>query len=107
MKREGMANRWRSGAKRDRETVKASLAAYFEGAFLGFPPISGYLESEWESLDIEGWSSSGALSIMKAGMPEYLFRNLYNMAFYDWKTAADILRTGYYLNSPIIRKAVW
>ncbi len=107
MKREGMANRWRSGAKRDRETVKASLAAYFEGAFLGFPPISGYLENEWESLDIEGWPSSGAFMIRKSSRPEKLFRQLYNMAFYDWKTAADILRTGYYLNNSIIHGAVW
>ncbi len=107
LKREGKIGRWRSGAKRDRETVKASLAAYFEGAFLGFPPISGYLENEWESLDIEGWPSSGAFMIRKSSRPEKLFRQLYNMAFYDWKTAADILRTGYYLNNSIIHGAVW
>ena len=103
----GKGNRWRSGAKRDRETVKASLAAYFEGAFLGFPPISGYLESEWASLDVEGWPSSGALAILNSPRPDRLFKELFNMAFYDWKTAADILRTGYYLNSSKIRGELW
>ena len=106
LKREGKVGRWRSGAKRDRETVKESLAAYFEGAFLGFPPITGYLESEWESLDVEGWPSSGALAILNSLRPDDLFKDLYNMAFYDWKTAADILRTGYYLNSSRIRKVL-
>ena len=106
LKRAGKVGRWRSGAKRDRETVKASLAAFFEGAFLGFPPISGYLESEWESLDVEGWPNSGALAILNSSRSDRLFRELYNMAFYDWKTAADILRTGYYLNSSKIRQVI-
>ncbi len=106
LKNGGKVGRWRSGAKRDRETVKASLASYFEGAFLGFPQISGYLESEWESLDVEGWPSSGALAILRSNKSDRLFGELYNMSFYDWKTAADILRTGYWLNSSRIRQAI-
>ena len=100
----GKGNRWRSGAKRDRETVKASLAAYFEGCFLGYP--FRYLEDEWASLDVEGWPSSGALAIIYSHRENELFRELFNMAFFDWKTAADILRTGYYMFSSRIQEAL-
>ena len=106
LKRAGKAGRGRSSAKRDRETVKASLAAYFEGAFLGFRPIPGYLEREWRSWDVEGWPQSGALAIRNSSRPDELFRELFDMAFYDWKTAADILRTGYYMNSSTIRRTL-
>ena len=104
----GKADRWWSGRKKDRELVMETLAAYFEYSFLHLGPSSyqlcKYKEDEWKGLDVDGWYYSGALGIHSSYNSERLFTTLYDMSFHDWKTAADIIRTGYYLCSPEISK---
>ena len=106
--KEGKADRYRSRIvnNKDRELVKISLAVYFEFCFR---EIHSYNEAyamkkEWESFDIDGWPASGALGIQKSAQSDELFRYLFWLSFFDWKTAADIIRTGYYLQSPEIRR---
>ncbi len=103
----GKADRWSSrfSNRKNRELVIESLAEFFEHEFAyGGSSISGTMTDEWERFDIDGWPASGALGILKSKQPKYLFEELFNLTFYDWKTAADIIRTGYYLCSPEIKK---
>ncbi len=57
---------------------------------------------EWRSYDVEDWPYSGALGIGGLGLtgmktPPDLAIQLLRCSLYDWKTAADIIKTGYYL----------
>lgn len=104
LKMDGKADRWWSGRKKDRELVLESLAAYFEYSFLVFildDPhwVQKYKEDEWQCLDVDGWYYSGALGILNSRCSEDLFRSLFEMSFSDWKTAADTIRTGYYMSN--------
>ena len=73
-------------------------------SYLANAKLLRYLESEWGRYDIDGSSNSGALAIRKSGYPGDLFERLFETSLYDWKTAADAIRTGYYLQSEEIRK---
>lgn len=117
----GLMERWFSGGKKEnRELVKDSLAAVNEYVFLlnhGGEDIDlasakkymSILESDWRCFDIDGWPSSGALGIGGLGLSAvetspYLSRNLIDLSVHDWKTAADIIKTGYYLSDSQIQK---
>lgn len=110
----GLMERWFSGGKKEnRELVKDSLAAVYEYVFLlnhGGDDIDlgsanrfmSILESDWRCFNIDGWPSSGALGIGGLGLstvktPPNLSAKLIELSVRDWKTAADIIRTGYYL----------
>ena len=103
MKQAGKEARWQSFKKADRELVKESLAAYFEYLFLdkqdARDPYRELLRDAWECRDVEGWPYSGALGILKSQHSKDLFELLFEMSFSDWKTAADIIRTGYYMSN--------
>ena len=104
LKLEGKADRWLSGRKKDRELVLESLAAYFEYSFLDYmldDPhwVQKYKEDEWSCWDIDGWYYSGALGILNSRKSARLFASLFEMSFNDWKTAADVIRTGYYMSN--------
>ena len=106
--KEGKADRYRSRIvnNKDRELVKISLAVYFEYCFRTHHPCiinADFMIKEWESFDIDGWPASGALGIQKSAQSDELFRYLFWLSFFDWKTAADIIRTGYYLSDPVIK----
>lgn len=107
LKLDGKVKRWSSGRKKDRELVMESLAAFFEYSFLFYMPngyrVKNYIENKWASLDVDGWPYSGALGI-EHSRNDRLFATLFEMSFRDWKTAADIIRTGYYLCSPEIAR---
>lgn len=107
LQNKGKADRWSSRFlnRKDRELVLESLAEFFEHEFAyGDSSILDPMTDEWERFDIVGWPASGALGILKSKKPHELFKELFNLTFYDWKTAADIIRTGYYLCSPEIKK---
>ena len=109
LKRSGKADRWNSPKKSGRVLVTESLAEYFKftwlaKSYLANAKLLRYLESEWGRYDIDGSSNSGALAIWKSGYPGDLFERLFETSLYDWKTAADAIRTGYYLQSEEIRK---
>ena len=104
LKLAGKADRWWSGRKKDRELVLESLATYLEYSFLDLllhdpHDVQRYKEDEWRYWDVEGWYYSGALGILKSQSPGKLFNSLFEMSFSDWKTAADTIRTGYYMNN--------
>ena len=110
----GVSQRWNSGStKKNRDIVKESLADAFEyiflinqgGEWLNLAEAHKYmdfLENTWRSYDIEDWSSSGALGIggvglTKAAVPPDIMNRLLHGFIHDWKSAADIIKTGYYL----------
>ena len=110
----GVSMRWNSGStKKNRDIVKESLADAFEYTFLinqGGDWLShaeahkymDFLENTWRSLDIEDWPSSGALGIggvglTKVAVPPSIMDRLLHGFIHDWKSAADIIKTGYYL----------
>ena len=110
----GVSQRWNSGStKKNRDIVKESLADAFEYIFLinqGGDWLShadadkymDFLENTWRSCDIEDWPSSGALGIggvglTKVAVPPNIMDRLLHGFLYDWKSAADIIKTGYYL----------
>lgn len=102
------AARWRSGIrnKKDRELVVNSLAEYFEYEFAISTQSVGIeklMTDKWKNFDIDGWPASGALGILASMDSDELFKDLFGLSFYDWKTAADIIRTGYYLQSQVIK----
>ena len=109
LKRLGEADRWNSPKKSGRVLVTESLAEYFKCTWLReeYYPANNkllrYLESEWGRYDIDGSPNSGALAIRKSCTPIDLFERLFEMSLYDWKTTADTIRTGYYLQSEEIR----
>ena len=106
LQKKGKADRWSSRFlnRKDRELVAESLAEFFEQEFAyGGSSFSDLMTDEWERFDIDGWPASGALGILKSKQPYELFKELFELSFYDWKTAADIIRTGYYLCSPEIK----
>ena len=109
-----VSQRWNSGStKKNRDIVKESLAAAFEYVFLinqGGDWLShadadkymDFLENTWRSYDIEDWPSSGALGIggvglTKVAVPPNIMDRLLHGFLHDWKSAADIIKTGYYL----------
>ena len=117
----GVSQRWNSGStKKNRDIVKESLADAFEYIFLinqGGDWLShaeankymDFLENTWRSYDIEDWPSSGALVIggvglTKVAVPPDIMNRLLHGFLYDWKSAADIIRTGYYLADSEIQK---
>ena len=110
----GVSQRWNSGStKKNRDIVKESLADAFEYIFLinqGGDWLShaealkymDFLENTWRSCDIEDWPSSGALGIggvglTKVAVPPNIMDRLLHGFLHDWKSAADIIKTGYYL----------
>ena len=114
---DGVSQRWNSGSTRkNRDVVKESLAGNFEYVFLrnqGGEWLSDceafkymvFLEKTWRDYDIEDWPSSGALAIGGVGLvaaPSKLTDRLLHGFLYDWKSAADIIKTGYYLADPEI-----
>lgn len=108
LKRSGKADRWNSPKKSGRVLVTESLAEYFKCTWLKeyYPAntrLLRYLESEWGRYDIDGSPNSGALAIRKSSTHIDLFERLFETSLYDWKTAADTIRTGYYLQSEEIR----
>ena len=117
----GLMERWFSGGKKEnRELVKDSLAAVYEYVFLvthGGADIDlgsankymSILESDWRCFDIDGWPSSGALGIGGLGLSTVrttpnLSMKLVDLSVHDWKSAADIIKTAYYLSDPEIQK---
>lgn len=117
-KEAGVRARWNAGTRLYRDIVKESLASSNEYVFLMDHQGSGLdsgsshklmdrLEYEWGSYDIDDHPSSGALltspigsDILRGGN---LSGTLLRRSLYDWKTAADIIRTGYYLACPTIK----
>ncbi|MBO4862418.1 MAG: hypothetical protein J5535_05935 [Firmicutes bacterium] len=110
----GVSMRWNSGStQKNRDIVKESLADAFEyiflinqgGEWLNLAEAHKYmdfLENTWRSCDIEDWPTSGALGIGGAGLtkvatPPDIMDRLLHLFLYDWKSAADIIRAGYYL----------
>ena len=72
--------------------------------------MKDHLENTWRKYDIEDWSYSGALGICGAGLAKIttipdLMDKLCQISVYDWNTAADIIKTGYYLADPEVQKA--
>ena len=70
------------------------------------------LKKAWKQYDVDDYPYSGALgmadysdasgnSVIRTG--DDLFRAVLDKSFYSWKTAADMIRTGYYLTEPEIR----
>ena len=111
---DGVSQRWNSGStKKNRDIVKESLADAFEyiflinqgGDWLNYAEADKYmdfLENTWRDYDIEDWPSSGALGIGGVGLtkvaaPPNIMDRLLHGFLYDWKSAADIIKTGYYL----------
>ena len=104
----GRQDRWdKKSEKKSRDIVKESLAAKFEFNSLcknGRKSLAGiamldHLNNTWRKYDIEDWPYSGAIGIEE----EELLCRLIKLSLYDWKTAADIIRTGYYLADPEIK----
>ena len=110
----GVSMRWNSGStKKNRDIVKESLADAFEytflinqgGDWLGQTEADKYmnfLENTWRSCDIEDWPSSGALGIggvglTKVAVPPNIMGRLLHGFLHDWKSAADIIKAGYFL----------
>ena len=117
----GKAYRWNHGSiEKYRGIVKESLAAAFELIFLinhqgdcldnaEVRMMKDHLENTWRKYDVEDWPYSGALSICGAGLVKIapipdLMNMLCQISIYDWKTAADIIKTGYYLADPGVQK---
>lgn len=117
-KKAGVSDRWKAGTKLYRDIVKESLASIYEHVFLFNHEDSGLdrlssrklidlLAYEWRNYDIDDHPASGAL-VTGLGrnviLPDGTFcGEMLKMSLYDWKTAADIIRTGYYLEHPEIR----
>ena len=118
----GKTYRWNHGSiEKYRGIVKESLAAAFEFIFLikhqgdcldnaGMRMMKDHLENTWRKYDVEDWPYSGALSICGAELAKIatipdLMNMLCQISVYDWKTAADIIKTGYYLSDPEVQKA--
>ncbi len=112
----GKAYRWNHrSSEKNRGIVKESLAAAFELIFLikhqrdyldyaGAHAMMDHLENTWRKYDVEDWPYSGALGIVKSLEPVELLCKLHEVSIYDWKTAADIIKTGYYLADPEVQK---
>ena len=114
----GVSCRWKAGTKLYRDIVKESLASSYEYVFLfdhesseldaaGSRKMMDLLEREWRSYDIDDHPASGAL-ITGLGRSVILTDGKFcgemlKRSLYDWKTAADTIRTGYYLEHPEIR----
>ena len=123
-KKTGRQDRWRDRAcKKEREIETESLAAHAEYVFLLNhegncldADGAGYMMDalggdcgEWRTYDVEDWPYSGALGIGGLSLadapvtsPDFV-QQLLRTSLYDWKTASDIIRTGYYLADPGIR----
>ena len=118
----GKAYRWNhESTEKYRRIVKESLAAAFEIIFLinyqgdcldyaWVCTMKDHLENTWRKYDVEDWPYSGALSICGAGLAKIttipdLMDKLCQISVYDWKTAADIIKAGYYLADPEVQKA--
>lgn len=116
----GKTYRWNHGSIKSGIVIE-SLAAAFEFIFLinhqgdcldnaGVRMMKDHLENTWCKYDVEDWPYSGALSICRAGLAKIatipdLMNMLCQISVYDWKTAADIIKTGYYLSDPGVRMA--
>lgn len=117
-KEAGVSSLWKGGTKLYRDIVKESLASSYEHVFLfnhesseldaaGSRKMMDLLEREWRSYDIDDHPASGAL-ITGLGLSVILTDGTFcgemlKRSLYDWKTAADTIRTGYYLEHPEIR----
>ena len=113
----GRQFRWNSGSTRNnRVIVKDSLAAGFEAVFLlnhegddldlaESRRLRNHLENTWREYDIEDYSYSGALGFEQwrpvMNVPQ-IYQELLSRSIYDWKTAADIIKTRYYMVDPVI-----
>ena len=108
---------WKSnGAKTNCSIVKESMAAYIQYDYLrelekanqfssDARNMMSNLAEEWRAYDIEDWHYSGALGIKHSLVknPIIVLEELLKMSLNDWKTAADIIKTGYYLTDRSIR----
>ena len=117
----GRQDRWdKAGDRKDRDIIKESLAATVEYIFLinhegdGIDHLYGrdmrkHLEDSWRRFDVEDYPYSGALGIGGLGLtkiaapPDMMIR-LLDMSLCDWRSAAEIIKTGYYLTDPRVRR---
>ncbi len=119
-KKGGRCQRWgKRICGKNGEIVKESLASAFEYVFLlnhagdcldwnEAKKLMNVLADNWRSYDVDDWSYSGALGISGVGLtsvqpPGDICDMLLDRSLYDWKTCADIIKTGYYVASPEIR----
>lgn len=116
----GKQRRWnRASDKKSREIVKQSLAAHYEYFFLirnegglfvssNASKLRDHLERSWRNYDVDSWPCAGALGIGGPCVSQVRHSDITDLllkkSLSDWKTAADIIKTGYYLTDYKVRK---
>ncbi len=112
----GKTDRWvLLDAKERIQIVKESLASYYECELIKkcgniVPNMANKyirdLEDDWRRMDIDSWPASGAILISHNFVPGVSPDILFRISIYDWKTASDILETGYHLCNDIINRTL-